>query len=395
MCAHLGVAGINLGASRFPAAHADNTDAGSNASGFSDASTADAAGLVYDLEQRSPAALFMSPSASFGDNDCGYEPTMSPGAFQAAMAAGLLAALPAKQSKEQEVGPPVLQDTAADAVLTGTAAAPSPDEKVESAQDASIASNSIASAKLGLLSTCDSTAAAQASPTTPASKATCIGDSADQGTAADPASPAASTNAAQDSSGDAVSRPAAQRATLQPEAEAVSMSPQNSADTSTAEQSKGLACHSPTGSGAGPPTVGAHSATHAKLASSQMAEIAAASDQAQSSAVGPEVDSAVSPAAEAEVGTAVSALPTSAGCAVPEASGVATTSASTAAAVTAGKGLFSATKRPAEVRLRQNLLVHCLPSFAVVCCRSLLAVLLRAFGGQGFVKLHTLLAALT
>ena len=36
----------------------------------------------------------MSPSASFGDNDgsAGYEPTMSPGAFQAAMAAGILAA---------------------------------------------------------------------------------------------------------------------------------------------------------------------------------------------------------------------------------------------------------------------------------------------------------------
>lgn len=64
------------------------------ASGFSAASTADGAGSLYDVYQHSPAALFMSPSASFGDNDgsAGYEPTMSPGAFQAAMAAGILAA---------------------------------------------------------------------------------------------------------------------------------------------------------------------------------------------------------------------------------------------------------------------------------------------------------------
>ena len=69
-------------------------DAGSVASGFSAASTADGAGSLYDVHQHSPAALFMSPSASFGDNDgsAGYEPTMSPGAFQAAMAAGILAA---------------------------------------------------------------------------------------------------------------------------------------------------------------------------------------------------------------------------------------------------------------------------------------------------------------
>ena len=82
-----------------------NDDVGSVASGFSAASTADDAGSLYDMHQHSPAALFMSPSASFGDNDgaAGYEPTMSPGAFQAAMAAGILAAqgVPAAAPKQE------------------------------------------------------------------------------------------------------------------------------------------------------------------------------------------------------------------------------------------------------------------------------------------------------
>ena len=94
-CANF-VAGVDLGESTLRRQHPTNIDDDvvSVASGFSAASATDGAGSLYEIQQHSPAALFMSPSASFGETDtsAGYEPTMSPGAFQAAMAAGILAA---------------------------------------------------------------------------------------------------------------------------------------------------------------------------------------------------------------------------------------------------------------------------------------------------------------
>ena len=99
-------AGIDLQPSTLQQQQPRSNDDGSIASGFSAASTADGAGSLYDVHQHSPAALFMSPSASFGDNDgsVGYEPTMSPGAFQAAMAAGILAAqgVPSANLKQED-----------------------------------------------------------------------------------------------------------------------------------------------------------------------------------------------------------------------------------------------------------------------------------------------------
>lgn len=86
-------------------------DAASVLSGCSEASTADGAGSLYSVHQHSPAALFMSPSASFGGDDgsAGYEPTMSPGAFQAAMAAGILAAQGVPAAAPKQEGSRVLQ----------------------------------------------------------------------------------------------------------------------------------------------------------------------------------------------------------------------------------------------------------------------------------------------
>ena len=69
-------------------------DVASVASWHSDASTTEAAGDLYRLDELVPSALMMTPSASLEDNDAQYEPTMTPSAFQAALAAGILAAQP-------------------------------------------------------------------------------------------------------------------------------------------------------------------------------------------------------------------------------------------------------------------------------------------------------------
>lgn len=69
-------------------------DVASVGSWHSDASTTEAAGDLYQMDELVPSALMMTPSASLEDNDAQYEPTMTPSAFQAALAAGILAAQP-------------------------------------------------------------------------------------------------------------------------------------------------------------------------------------------------------------------------------------------------------------------------------------------------------------
>ena len=77
-------------------------DAASIVSYYSDASTAEAAGDLYPLENNSPSALMMTPSASLETDDAQYEPTMSPSAFQAALAAGILAAQPHQSASQSQ-----------------------------------------------------------------------------------------------------------------------------------------------------------------------------------------------------------------------------------------------------------------------------------------------------
>lgn len=80
-------------------------DAASIISYYSDASTAEAAGDLYSLDDNSPSALMMTPSASLETDDAQYEPTMSPSAFQAALAAGILAAQPPQSVKQLDMAP--------------------------------------------------------------------------------------------------------------------------------------------------------------------------------------------------------------------------------------------------------------------------------------------------
>jgi len=349
-------AGVDLGQANLPASHIDNTDAASFASGFSDASTADAAGSVYDLGQRSPAALFMSPSASFGDTDAagGYEPTMSPGAFQAAMAAGILAAQgPAPNSNQQaayaSLDTPQNSGTAAAAVVMATKPVASSRMRPAEAQEgpftpSSIASNSVASSKPNLAAGVDSAAVSRqhaVDPATPVSKATLIADSAVSRIRADAGSPAAeSTTAIHDSISQ--SPEAASQASAEAEANVAPQSEQKTLTDNVTLQSQlpAVAASSDVDS-TSTAAADVASAANGEPASTQMAEIAEVSDQPQTSALGTELTSAEQPA-DAQLSSATSVGPTTA---------VTSSELSTCPAdERPGKSLSSAvSKRPAEV----------------------------------------------
>ena len=351
-------AGVDLGQANLPASQLDNTDAASFASGFSDASTADAAGSVYDLGQRSPAALFKSPSASFGDTDAagGYEPTMSPGAFQAAMAAGILAAQgPATNSNQQAAHAPLdtpqNSGTAAAAwVMAIEPVASSRMRPVEAHEGpftpSSIASNSVASSKPNLAAGFDSAAVSRqhaVDPATPVSKATLIADSAVSRTGADAGSPAAeSTNAVHDSISQ--SPEAASMVSAEAEADVAPQSEQKTSRDNVTLQSQLSAAAAPSDA-ASTSTAAADvaSAATGEPASTQMAEIAEVSDQAQTSASGTELTSVEQPA-DAQLSSAISVGPAITNTVTsPELS-------TSPADARPGKSLFSAvSKRPAEV----------------------------------------------
>ena len=355
--------GINLGQVNFPASHINDTDAASIASGSSDASTSDAGGSVYNLGQRSPAALFMSPSASFGDNDAAgsYEPTMSPGAFQAAMAAGLLAAQVPAHTTSQPVAPASLDlpqnsdtgATAGTARITATEQAAGQSRRVTELTEgsftpSSIASNSVASGKPALAASSDSAAVSRphaADAATPVSKITATADLGTAGTDRGAQSPAVSSTNVPPSddrqNSGAVSRTAAEH-----EVEKWSESDQDAFADSSAQQSQHTAAVTlvtPAASDISSPEADVSAALHSEPASTQMAEIAEVSDQSQSSAVGTELTSAESPA-DAGLSSAESAGP-----ADPAEVSVTAPNAPSAG-VSAGKSLFSAvSKRPAEV----------------------------------------------
>ncbi len=351
-------AGVDLGQANLPSSQLDNTDAASFASGFSDASTADAAGSVYDLGQRSPAALFMSPSASFGDTDAagGYEPTMSPGAFQAAMAAGILAAQGSAPNSNQQAAyasldTPQNSGTAAAALVMATEpVAGSRVRPVETQEGpftpSSIASNSVASSKPNLAAGFDSAAVSRqhaADPATPVSKATLIADSAVSKTYADAGSPAAeSTNAVHNSI--SPTPEAASQASAEAEANDVPQSGQKPLrDDGTLQSQRPAAAAPSDADSTSTAAADVASAANSEPASTQMAEIAEVSDQAQTSAMGTELTSVEQPA-DAQLSSA-----TSAGPAVVTAVTSPELSASPADE-RYGKSLFSAvSKRPAEV----------------------------------------------
>ncbi len=351
-------AGVDLRQANLPASQIDNTDAASFASGFSDASTADAAGSVYDLRQCSPAALFMSPSASFGDNDAAgsYEPTMSPGAFQAAMAAGILAAQgPAPNSNRQaayaSLDTPQNSGTAAAAlVMAIEPVAGSRMRPVETQEGpftpSSIASNSVASSKPNLAAGIDSAAVRRqhaVDPATPVSKATLIADSAVSRIRADAGSPAAeSTNAVHDSISQ--SPEAASKLNAEVEADVAPQAEQKTLSGKGTVQSQPPAAAAPSDTDStGTAAADVASAANSEPASTQMAEIVEVSGQAQTSAMGTELSSAEQPA-DAQLSSATSAGP-------------AVTTAITSSELRAspadersGKSLFSVvSKRPAEV----------------------------------------------
>ncbi len=351
-------AGVDLGQANLPASQIDNTDAASFASGFSDASTADAAGSVYDLRQRSPAALFMSPSASFGDNDAAgsYEPTMSPGAFQAAMAAGILAAQgPAPNSNQQaayaSLDTPQNSGTAAAALVMaiepGAGSRMRPVETQEGPfTTSSIASNSVASSKPNLAAGIDSAAVRRqhaVDPATPISKATLIADSAVSRIRADAGSPAAeSANAGCDSISQ--SAEAASKLNAEVEADVAPQAEQKTLSGNGTVQSQPPAAAAPSDADStGTAAADVASAANSEPASTQMAEIVEVSGQAQTSAMGTELSSAEQPA-DAQLSSATSAGP-------------AVTTAVTSSELRAspaversGKSLFSVvSKRPAEV----------------------------------------------
>ncbi|KAL0055371.1 hypothetical protein WJX82_011399 [Trebouxia sp. C0006] len=351
---------VDLGQANLPSSQLDNTDAASFASGFSDASTADAAGSVYDLGQRSPAALFMSPSASFGDTDAagGYEPTMSPGAFQAAMAAGILAAQGSAPNSNQQAAyasldTPQNSGTAAAALVMATEpVAGSRVRPVETQEGpftpSSIASNSVASSKPNLAAGFDSAAVSRqhaSDPATPVSKATLIADSAVSKTYADAGSPAAeSTNAVHNSI--SPTPEAASQASAEAEANDVPQSGQKPLrDDGTLQSQRPAAAAASDADSTGTAAADVASAANSEPASTQMAEIAEVSDQAQTSAMGTELTSVEQPA-DAQLSSA-----TSAGPAVVTAVTSPELSASPADE-RYGKSLFSAvSKRPAEAGL--------------------------------------------
>ncbi|DBA97191.1 TPA: hypothetical protein ACH3X1_014950 [Trebouxia sp. C0004] len=348
---------VDAGQPALPASQRDNTDAASFASGFSDASTADAAGSVYDLGQRSPAALFMSPSASFGDTDAagGYEPTMSPGAFQAAMAAGILAAQgPAPNSNQQAVCAPLdtPQNRGTAALVMATELVGGSRMRPVEAQEgpftpSSIASNSVASNKPDLAGSFDSAAVSRQHAVEPApvSKATLIADSAVSKTGVDAGSPVAeSTNAVHDSISQ--SPGAASKLSAEVEGDIAPQSEQKTLRDSATLQSQLPAAAAPSDADS-TSTAAADVASRAdgEPASTQMAEIAEVSDQTQTSALGTELTSAEQ-LADAQLSSATSLGP---------AISIAVTSPELSASpadARPGKSLFSAVlKRPAEAGL--------------------------------------------
>ena len=310
----------------------------------------------------------MSPSASFGETDgsAGYEPTMSPGAFQAAMAAGILAAqgLPAAAPKHStNQSDDTAQRIASVANDGHSAEVPMPstvrkgnEPLNEPLTPSSVASNSAVSLPVfkpdlsaGLADS--STAPQAAAAATPVSKQTGTVDSAvspaaADGGAEDPASPAAgmSTNAA------------ASSASAGPRTYKVSVAEDQADSTGAIERSPIRVVPGPAqlpdastsasfNETAPSPASDSHKAADSQPASTQLAEIADASSQADalSTAVQPTADDAESapqPAVSQSVRLADSHS-------TPE-------SVNTAAA--SSKGLFSAvSKRPAEVRCQPRV----------------------------------------
>lgn len=119
-------AGIEFEPITGPGKPAVNDGAASVASYHSDASTAEAAGDLYQIEELVPSALMMTPSASLENDDAQYEPTMSPSAFQAALAAGIFAAQRQPLPADTQLAKPVslvltpLRDARVEVALTCT-----------------------------------------------------------------------------------------------------------------------------------------------------------------------------------------------------------------------------------------------------------------------------------
>lgn len=356
-------AGIDLQASTLQQRqHSADDDAGSVASGFSAASTADGVGSLYDVHQHSPAALFMSPSASFGDNDgsAGYEPTMSPGAFQAAMAAGILAAqdIPSTDPKQKDsrVCQPsdTTQHSAASAVhevpvlsiiRTGMGLQDNPPTPSSVASNSAVSMPASRPGPAASFSSADASSRCQPASETPVSKQTGADDIAGgqetaEQAAEDPASPSAamSSNALADDlqaelhrntpseTDEADSRdPAEPRHARLKQAQA--QLPESAASVRLRETAQS---ETP-----GTETV------DSKPASKQMAEIAVVSGLADGS------EQSVTPAAAAD--DAESALPMPAGQPSEKADSC-QASATMSVGAANSKSLFSAvSKRPAEV----------------------------------------------
>lgn len=87
-----GCAGLDLGLDRVPSPPAEVDNSASVHSYHSNASTNEVTGDLYQVDELVPSALMLTPSASLEDDDAQYDPTMTPSAFQAALAAGILAA---------------------------------------------------------------------------------------------------------------------------------------------------------------------------------------------------------------------------------------------------------------------------------------------------------------
>ena len=362
-------AGVDLGASTFQQQQQPH-DAASVASGFSAGSTTDDAGSLYDIQQRSPAALFMSPSASFGENDgsAGYEPTMSPGAFQAAMAAGILAAqgvsaAGSRHSANQLGDTPQVIDNAAGDQHEAKAPVPSTVRKGNEALNelltpSSVASNSAVSlpaSKPDVSAGLDASTAPQAAAT-PVSKQTGAVDSAVSPAAADecaedPASPAAGMSTSAAASSASAGPQASKMSFAEDQADSI-----RALEHSLASLDPGPGQLPEIGTSVGlndaapsPTASDTQEMADSEPASTQLAEIADASSQAEalSTAVQPAAhddESAPQPAASQFVRLADSH----------------TASGSVSTAAASSKGLCSAvSKRPAEVSTINGTIRSC------------------------------------
>ena len=347
-------------------------DAGSVASGFSAASVTDGAGSLYDVHQHSPAALFMSPSASFGDNDgsAGYEPTMSPGAFQAVMAAGILAAqgVPSAATKQEGSGvcqpgdstkhspAATIHEVSREPVPVPSTVRTGADPQDNPPTPSSVASNSALSMPVSRpdlaasFNAADASGRRQAATGTPISKQTeavGIAGSPEAAEAAavgaeDPACPSAatSTNALVDGVHAEVQTLNAPSATDEADSCKPTRPSHASLECAQAQPPEAVAAV-PLREAAHNQTPGTSRTADSQPASTQLAEIARASDLADDSQV------SVQPAAAAE--DAESALPMPASHANKGAHSYQASAASSAGAPSS-KSLFSAvSKRPAEV----------------------------------------------